>query len=376
MNIKNLKIIIFDLDGVITSEYRYWDTARLTTWNLIFNSDFLGLTKYFNSGIVNPEQVLKHGQEIIPENFIDQLKRRAINSNWDLTFFIFCLHLISILYQYPSFIPEEFFNRKEQHIQKYLEELGSFLQKGNYNIETTHSIIEKFWEETSSLTGMEVINYIPIFAKRMLGYLLPIFDFKSSLWKLCYDEFQNWYNGRKGFYLPRDGTVLDLQKINETLYLLSEKGNYELAIATGRPRLEVMQPLSELNILKYFSLNRIVTYDEVINAENLLSKTGKNDKLGKPHPFVLLKAIYPESKIEKIVNQELLNPNHQHVAYVGDSVSDIVASQRAGCFSIGVLTGFSKNYTQEQKRDTFKQLGCNLITNDISELPQFLIKEN
>lgn len=40
---QQLTTLIFDLDGVITSEKKYWNTARLTVWDLISSDSYLGL---------------------------------------------------------------------------------------------------------------------------------------------------------------------------------------------------------------------------------------------------------------------------------------------------------------------------------------------
>ena len=100
-----IKFLVFDLDGVITSEQKYWNTARLTVWELITQPEYLGLTDYF--GPTQPQQVLTSGQQTINNDFIYELKRRAINSNWDLTYFVFCLHLAGILQQLQQLAPEK-----------------------------------------------------------------------------------------------------------------------------------------------------------------------------------------------------------------------------------------------------------------------------
>lgn len=107
-----IQFLIFDLDGVITSEQKYWNTARLNVWELITKPDYLGLTDYF--GPTHPPQVLASGQQTINNDFIYELKRRAINSNWDLTYFVFCLHLAGILQQLQQLAPEKWSNLNDK----------------------------------------------------------------------------------------------------------------------------------------------------------------------------------------------------------------------------------------------------------------------
>jgi beta-phosphoglucomutase-like phosphatase (HAD superfamily) len=96
VNKELIKILIFDLDGVITSEIKYWNTAKLTVWEIIESTHYLGLTQYFGEGDRLSTRLRDVDEIIISKNFIYELKRRAINSNWDLTFFVICLHLVSI----------------------------------------------------------------------------------------------------------------------------------------------------------------------------------------------------------------------------------------------------------------------------------------
>jgi len=103
-----LQLLIFDLDGVITSEARYWQTARLTVWDLITQPDFLGLRDYWGADLRDPEAVLAAGDQVIAPTFIAELKRRGINSNWDLTFFVLSLQAIAILAQLCPPLPPRF----------------------------------------------------------------------------------------------------------------------------------------------------------------------------------------------------------------------------------------------------------------------------
>jgi phosphoglycolate phosphatase-like HAD superfamily hydrolase len=153
---------------------------------------------------------------------------------------------------------------------------------------------------------------------------------------------------------------------------LRDSGRFNLAIATGRPRNEVIEPMAVLGLLKYFDSQRIVTYDEVLKAESILSTTNHPNnqqiKLGKPHPFVIFKAVYPEEKVEKLIAENFQLTNAEEIAYIGDAGSDVVAAKKAGCFSIGVLTGFGGGKSREMLID----LGCDLVLDSILDLPQLL----
>lgn len=381
---EQLRFLIFDLDGVITSEEKYWNTARLTVWDLIASENYLGLSNYFVGGSDLSSRLLQVGEKVIPNNFIYELKSRAINSNWDLTFFVVGLHLVGIMREIKQVSPDSYLDIISSNnlpITEKLQQLGRLLPPQEYDYRLSHGIIDSFWEETSSLTGSAVLEYLSSFTSTKLGESLPSFlETKGELWQLCYRNFQEWYEGKRGYSLPDDDTVLDLTSIDNALRILHNSGQYSLAIATGRPRAEVIQPLDSLGVLSYFDQGRIVTYDEVLEAESILSSSNPSLKLGKPHPFVVLKAIYPDQNVEIFCKEEFQRANRQYAAYIGDAASDVVAAKQAGCISIGVLTGFDEGKQRdsdegkqrEKKRQMLADLGCDLILNSILDLPELL----
>lgn len=372
---EKIKTLIFDLDGVITSETKYWNTAKLTVWELICSPSYLGIKQYFGKSIDVSNFLAELGEIVIPNSFIYELKSRAVNSNWDLTFFVICLHLVAILSQLQKAKADSLdniLNHNQLDLGEKLKQLGKLIQLDEYKVENSFNIIAQFWQETKSLTGAAVLEYVNPFVNQKLGESYQLFAPKGELWQLCYDNFQAWYEGKKGYNLPDDETVLDLNSIKISLSSLCHSERYTLAIATGRPRNEVIQPFINLGLLQYFDPQRIITYDEVLEAESILSKLGRNITLGKPHPFVLFKAIYPEQDIQKLCASQFELLNGEEIAYIGDAGSDVVAAKRAGCVSIGVLTGFAQGKAQEKKRQMFTDLGCDIILDSILELPHLL----
>jgi phosphoglycolate phosphatase-like HAD superfamily hydrolase len=352
----DLQLLIFDLDGVITSEQKYWNTARLTVWQLLCQPQYMALDKYFGIALAGPDRVLASGDRLINSDFITELKNRAVNSNWDLTFFVFSLHLVGILQQ------TELTSAALGAGQ--IEEIGAAIRNRSVDIAHSQPIIQQFWQETSQLQGTAVQAYLPSFARQVLGFDLDIFSDQSQLWTLCYENFQAWYEGRCGYQLPDDETVLELESIRAVLAQLAQ--NYQLGIATGRPRRETIEPLTVLGLIEYFDPERIVTYDEVLQAEAALTNP---IKLGKPHPFIVLKAIYPA-----MMDVDLLSvqTTHPAVAYIGDAASDVAAALAACCESIGVLTGFGSDLAY--KRQLLANKGCHQIIPSILSLPEILTR--
>ncbi len=355
---KDLELLIFDLDGVITSEQKYWNTARLTVWEILCRSDYIGLSEYFKITLTNPDLVLENGEALISTAFIAELKNRAVNSNWDLTFFVVSLHIIGIANQLSR---ASLSTLNSCNIYEQLQLLSHFSESKNIDLLITEYIIQDFWKESINLKGTAVQEYVPVFAEKVIGQSLNIFLTDSPLWQLCYDNFQDWYEGRKAYQLPDDETVLPVAEIRQTLAQLAQ--SYQLAVATGRPRNETIPTLTKLELIEYFAADRIVTYDEVITAEK-----SSDIRLGKPHPFIVLKAIYPQVENTKLI--KMAKKSHPRVAYIGDAASDVVAAKAAGCHSIGVLTGFGMDL--EYKQQLLSQIGCDKIIADITALPDLL----
>ncbi len=371
---QSINTLIFDLDGVITSETKYWNTSRLTAWELICDRNYLGLTNYFDHSPDVETRLTDVGDNVIPKSFIYELKSRAINSNWDLTFFVCCLHFVGIfqqLQQEQSAILSNILQNNNLTLEQQLQGIGELLRSRNYQKQISDNAIAEFWVETKSLTGVAVLNHVNSFINKKLGQHFSFFDPKGELWELCYNNFQACSEGRIGYDLPDDETVTDLASIDKTLKALSDSSRFILAIATGRPRNEVIEPLTKLGILKYFDDTRIVTYDEVIAAEYIIA-TDNKIKLGKPHPFILYKAIYPNESVENLSSDEFKISNPETIAYIGDAGSDVVAAKKAGVFSIGVLTGFAEGEAIRKKREMLAGLGCDVILDSVLDLPKFL----
>ncbi|MUG96572.1 HAD hydrolase-like protein [Scytonema sp. UIC 10036] len=371
---QQLTTLIFDLDGVITSEKKYWNTARLTVWDLITSDSYLGLKNYFDEGDDFLTKLALVGEKVISSQFVYELKRRAVNSNWDLTFFVMSLHLLGILNAVKVNYPEDWSNiiGNPLPVNEELARLKNFLQKNNYTSRISDALIGIFWEETQFLTGTDVVGYVSLFSERILGAKLSYLQPKGDLWQLCYHNFQEWYETKGCGVLPDDDTVLDLGSIGIVLQNLRDRYNYTLGIATGRPRNEVIQPLSKLGLLEYFDKTRIVTYDEVLDAEAILSRSGNSQKLGKPHPFVVLKALYPDENVEIFCSKEFQSLDRKYAAYIGDATSDVVAAKQAGCLSIGVLTGVFGDRMSDKQQSMLKDVGCDVILNSVLELPMLL----
>ena len=101
-------LLIFDLDGVITSEEAYLDAAGLTLHELLYSPRYWNLdnSELDAEGFYQPATSAQESRSIsratFPESKILALKARSINSNWDTCYVAACFHLITLLASLPD----------------------------------------------------------------------------------------------------------------------------------------------------------------------------------------------------------------------------------------------------------------------------------
>lgn len=326
--------IIFDMDGVITSEQNYWDIAALSVYEL--TNDRL----YFGNGSVSPE-VQDRCKEIRNEvfygdKFITAVKEKGVNSNWDLCYLGFC-----------------------------------YLASGSFTPETMTAHVVQ-----SDGLAFDLYEEAAVIVSESLG--LPIEDTKrgAKLWLLCRKCFQEWYlgdklfeemykeksegRGKKGMW-QAENPLLPLEDTVNLLKTLSESG-FRLGIATGRSEFEVSSPLKQWDCLKYFDKNSVAGYDYVVRGEENLRKAGIDALLTKPHPYLFLKALYGTDFDDvKLYRGGYDKSRLGKTLTVGDAGSDILAAKAMGADFLAVLTGVSG----EKARDYFEKTGAEYIVPNV-----------
>jgi len=407
-------LVIFDLDGVITSEEAYWDAAGLTLhelwqsplyWNV--EQSVLNANGQY-SPAVTAEESRALSRAMFPEADILALKARAINSNWDTCYTVVCLHMIELLLSVPDLpvlLPlkpwdaewlasfrGQGFQRGPQPGQGFQGDARCL--QGDHYARFDLPIFQGY-------VGLSLINRLDLYASDLLG--LPIegvFSRYSPFWTFCQNIFQEWYLGDE-LYIQAYGhapaqpgkpgcihferPLLPLELMQSTFGTLRER-QYVLGFATGRTYREAIFPLDMYGLSGYFDVEHISTYDYVERAEVILRDHGDQTLLGKPHPFQFLVAVdqsYGEIALLKDfgeskegaspVNTTLFkaNPEHsEHFVVVGDSTSDILGGRAAGAITVAVLTGAR---TTEARR-LLEQSDPDFIIEDITKLPELLLQ--
>lgn len=344
------RYLIFDLDGVITTEHIYWECARLTIWEML----------QLSSRLVVPYVPAVHDEslrsEVIPETLVYAVKDRAINSNWDLTFIVAC----SVFAALPQGL-----GQPVRSVPQLLTLLSDVKAGSLVWCEPVWALLEK----AGMRQGAELLLFAGQQAAMSLGADTMLFEPEGALWQYLYERFQVWYSGTAmaAWGAPRlpERPVLPIEQMQSILSGLRDQG-YTLCAATGRPQDEAMFALRSFGLDSIFDLDRVATYDDVMEAQAVCNQTG----LGKPHPYVLYKALWPEQDVELLL--EMDRPKLPPVVMVGDSSSDARAAQAAGVDCFGVLSGVVGDDARRRRRDALLGAGCAIVHDDITTLPEWL----
>jgi len=345
--------LIFDMDGVITTEEKYWACARLTLWELV--TETLGLKDAFGDAM--RDEAIR--EAIAPDEHIYTLKGRAVNSNWDITYMLVCVYLSALPDVTVLSAPTP-------------EMLLEAIREGMTIAAPWPEAMSAFLRGTGGAKGRALIQAAGARLQTALDFgdadLLRV---EGPLWWYLHTRFQRWYSGEtmtEHQAAPlSDGTVIPAARLAETLKALREEG-YTLGSATGRTREELEDALGGLGLLNYFDMNRMGTLDVVRAAESQFGLTG----LSKPHPYSLLRALYPRADTEVLLDEQFQKLKRGNVVVIGDSTSDVLMAKAAGCHSVGVLTGVRGTAAQLERHRLLLHTGCEAILDDVTHLPDWL----
>lgn len=316
--------VIFDMDGVITSEEMYWNAAALTVYEYINSSD------YFGKSTIIPKELEKNVSDIrntvfFGDKLIEVLKGKGVNSNWDLAYVTILIWIIT-------------------------ESLDADIVL-NYACGLSEDIISEYKRLSEAAAAKK-------------GVASADYERNGKLWREMQSCFQEWYLGDASFFdtykkqpicegksglIKSEQPIMDISDIDKLLSELSK--TKRLCIGTGRVDNEIIPTLKAWNVLKYFAKDGLSTYSYVIEAEK---KT--KDNLTKPNPYMFLKALYgtdyPDCRIlDGDYDSELI----KSTLVVGDAGADILAAKAMGADFCAVLTGVSgekaRKYFEEQNAE-------------------------
>lgn len=384
--LKNL--IIFDLDGVITSEESYWDCAGLTLHELLYSPQYWDLA---NGGNYRPAATARESRtlsrETFPEWLILSFKARALNSNWDTCYAAVCLHLIDLLAHLPeraALLPLD--PGSEQWMARLRGQVAASEVAQRWDIEQLH----RSWRAQHpfdlpifhGVTGLELFERMDAYASELLHMPVEgVFSRRKPFWRFCQDLFQEWLLGDALYTKTHkhppsqagkpgciffEEPLLPVEQLRATLEQLRVRG-YILGVASGRVYQEAAKPLEKYDLLRYFDEQHMGTYDIVTRAEKELRAQNRATMLGKPHPFHFQAAVDYQQALVLAQNNEA-RPLETPFIAVGDSTSDILGGQAAGALTVAVLTGARS----PEARELLLKSQPDFVIEDMTKLPELL----
>lgn len=423
------------MDGVITSESAYWDVAGLVVRDLLESPAYLGLCPPDYTPIADLfYQRLCRGsrsdwRKYLPVELIKRCKSRGLNSNWDLAYLTAGLYIAPLFSPFsaihqslrkdPEALPAigerdddslndpAYYKGLKENLQPIWKPLQNIAAKERWpyflHLQDFHLWGSWFRERECAMAPVNKIELLimddfhpDVRGVRLLDELNKLIDDDRSaryslfgrnalLWEECRDLFQQWYLGEELYqktyessmiYTPKPGLIHNEEPLHgkeKTLAALSKlrQAGYRIGIATGRPRMEILTPLGAWDALRYFDAERIVTHDDVEDAEKALQKTGVQESLGKPHPYVFMKSIYPELEAADAYQRcQSPLPDRCKTLIVGDAMADIWAAKKIDCPCAALLSGAMG----EAGRRDLESAHPDLICRDFLELTHALLE--
>lgn len=315
--------IIFDMDGVITSEENYWDIAALTVFEMLRDSAYFGTGHLDVAGCLESIPMIRQ-TIFLNDRLIKLIKERGVNSNWDLAFIVMCANASGKVSG-----AEELYDYLVAHPDLYAFDLYK--------------------------------KCAEIMSER---FSLPYSDCErgAKLWVTCQKTFQEWYLGSALFpdFYPcapnradkpplyeKERPLIPLDELMTLLSALNSAGK-RLCVGTGRPAFEIAQPMRMWDMAKYFDQNGCINYNDITDAEEALFKKGKSVTLTKPHPWMFLKALYGRDyDDERLLSGDYDKSKISRTLVVGDAGADILAAKAMGADFAAVLTGIAGEGARE-----------------------------
>jgi HAD superfamily hydrolase (TIGR01548 family) len=324
---KNKKLIVFDMDGVlidVSNSYR--DTVRQTA-RLFFKS------APASENLPEP---------LFPLADLAAVKQQGgLNNDWDLSRLVISLlfHLIENPRFYQNKDPwvryQETIRRcNVGSLARFLEStpmpLSDLLQKAG---KTRNAFVDGLYK--GDVRSGNIIKQI--FQEVYLG---------KRLFEATYGLNPRFYDGEG--LIHREKLLIDKGMLEALA------GNHVLAIATGRPRAEADYPLDHFRIRKYFT--SVMTLEDCLEEEaRLLRAEDRKVSLSKPHPFML----------------DAIAAEHPHPAaecfYVGDMPDDMIAAKKSAAEynAIGLILSAPDKQSLEKE---LRRAGADTIIENFKQL--------
>ena len=371
-----MKKVIFDVDGVLLSEKRYFDVSALVLWEWYYSEKYLHLGQETITADLSDEAIDDLRRRFWKDDAILLwLKKHGVNSNWDMVH----AHLVVTLWLLlESDIAQN--GALDLAIDTYddVQSLGRRLR--GCEVPSAEAVYRRLDETVPDEAGKDdVFAYLSDAVAASLGEgtrrWTPL---HSPLWNLAFETFQDWYfgdelyektYGKKAYapgksgFLTREEPLGTVQGIRHMFQELKRRG-YAIAIATGRSRAEMEIPFRTYGWLEEFDEHYLATYSDVEEAEGML-----NLSLDKPNPFVYCLGAFGKDKAHYGDYVRRMDDFKQGTYYVvGDSLADVWCAKALGAVMIGTLTGIDG----DDAREMFEKERVPYVVDSVEEVLDIL----
>ncbi len=369
------KKVLFDVDGVLLSEKRYFDVSALVIWEWLYGREFMNLGGETVNPAPDDAQIdALRARFWKNDEILAWLKTHGVNSNWDMVH----IHIVTTLWlmleriSAPGATPK--FQLKNM---ADVRALGRLL--ADCKVPDASEVLERLnCVVPANVEKDELYEILSSAVEKSLGnadWTKP----DSELWKLLFEVFQAWYfgdelyektygkkpyaGGKSGF-LRREQPFGTPESILEMFRELKRRG-YEIAIATGRSRDEVQIPFEQFGWIAEFDPLYVATYSDVSEAQDRLGLP-----LDKPNPFVYYVGAFgrvPENYADYVAHPEKFKGDGVYYI-VGDSLADVWCARAFGAKMIVTLTGLDG----PAARGAFERESVDYIVSSVCEILNFL----
>lgn len=372
-----MKKVIFDVDGVLLSEKRYFDVSALVVWEWYYSPAYMHLGKEAVTAALTDEEIDSLRARFWKDDeILTWLKKHGVNSNWDMVHAHIVVTLWLLLEQYSKD-----HGAMDVTIQtpSDIQYLGSFLRQ--YEVPTADEVLYRLQNVVPDRAGKdEVFDYLSKAVASSLGkQSMTWTPLDSPLWQLHFEAFQTWYFGDdlyedtygkkphapgKDGFLRKEEPLGTVEGIRHMFQELKARG-YEIAIATGRSRMEMQVPFEEYHWIDEFDPIYVSTYTDVEEASRQLGMS-----LDKPNPFAYYLGAfgkYPACYQEYVDLPDRFKKGDYYV--VGDSLADVWCAKAMGATMIGTLTGLDG----QAARSMFEKENVPYIVDSVEQILTILI---
>ena len=371
-----MKTVIFDVDGVLLSEKRYFDVSALAVWEWYYSPAYMGLGREdVKADLSDAEIDGLRARFWLDDEILVWLKRHGVNSNWDMVH----AHIVTVLWLLLKAYQGEGHSLDGLSLDTPADvvRLGRSLQ--GYAVPDAARVMAALDEAVSADAGKnEVFCQLTQAVETSLGVAAPWTRLDSNLWQMHYEAFQEWYfgdelyiktygkkphaPGKEGF-LRREVPLGTAEGIRRMFQELKRRG-YALAVATGRSYMEMQVPFSTYHWLEEFDPVHVATYTDIEEASKMLGMS-----LDKPNPFAYYAGAfgkYPERYADYVSRPDDFKQGTYYV--VGDSMADIWGAKAMGAVMIGTLTGLDG----KKARKMFEEEKAEYIVDTVEDILHIL----